>query len=120
VSRAARRQKLEAQLRSLEEQFSSDLVAALRECAAGTWGLFGQNDALAVEMPLLRSAYMKTAEALIHDGEEIEELRRELGFNEAFNPYKRFVEFRKMRGSNVPGEPKLAVQFLMELEIESN
>ncbi len=115
MSRASRRHKSEAQLRSLEEQFSINLVAALRECAAGTRGLFGQNDALAVEMPLLRSAYMKTANALIRDGDEIEELRRELGFTEAFNPYKRFVEFRKMRGSYVPGEPKLAMQFLEEL-----
>ena len=63
---------------------------------------------------------MKTADALIRDGDEIEELRRKLGFTEAFHPYKRFVEFRKMRGSNVRGEPKLAVQFLTELEIESN
>jgi hypothetical protein len=114
MSRAARRQKSEAQLRSLEEQFTSDLVAALRECAAGTWGLFGRND-LVIEWPR-----PKIVDKLIRDGEQIEELRRELGFTEPFHPYKRFLEFRQIRGSNVPGEPKLAVEFLKELEIGSS
>jgi hypothetical protein len=109
MSRAARRQKSEAQLRSLEEQFSSDLIAALRECAAGTWGLFGTND-LVIEM-----SRPKIVDKLVEDADEIEALRRELGFTEPFYPCQRFLEFRQMRGSNVPGEPKLAMQFLKEL-----
>jgi hypothetical protein len=104
--------KSEAQLRSLEEQFSTDLVAALRECAAGTWGLFGQND-LVTEW-----SRPKIVDKLIEDGEEIEDLRRELGFTEPFQPFKRFLEFRQMRGSNAPGESKLAIQFLKELGVE--
>lgn len=112
MSRAARRQKSVAQLRSLEEQFSTDLIAALRECAAGAWGMFGQND-LVIEW-----SRPKIVDKLIQDGDEIEELRRELGFTEPFQPFKRFLELRQMRGSNVPGEPKLAMQFLKELGVD--
>lgn len=118
MSRATRQQKLESQLRSLEEQFSTDLIAALRECAAGKWGMFGRNDALAGENRLLRSVYMKTAETLIERGYEIVELRKELGFTEPFQTFKRYLEFRQMRGSNLLGEPKIAMQFLEELGIE--
>lgn len=117
MSRAARRQKSEAQLRSLEEQFSAELVVALRECAAGTWGLFGRNDQVIEGQPepLKKILKSRRAEKLIEDGDEIEQLRRELGFTEPFSKYRRFLEFRQMRGSNVLGEPKLAMQFLKEL-----
>ena len=62
MSRMLRLEKAESQLRILEAQFLADLTAALRECAAGKWGMFGQNDHLAAEMPLLKSAYTDTAE----------------------------------------------------------
>jgi hypothetical protein len=110
VSRSSRRQKTETQLRVLEEQFVADLIAALKECAAGRWGLFGQND-LVIDI-----SRPKVVEKLLEEGEEIEVLRRELGVTESFHPFKRFLEFRQMRGSNVPGEPKLAMQFLKELQ----
>ena len=117
MSRAARRQKSEAQLRTLEDQFSTNLIAALRECAAGTWGLFGRNDLVidAQPQPLKEMLKSNVAEKLVRGGDKVEALRRELGFTEPFHPYKRFLEFRQMRGSNVPGEPKLAMQFLEEL-----
>ena len=52
MSRSGRRQKSEAQLRTLEDQFSTDLVAALKECAAGRWGLFSvRNDAVIERQP---------------------------------------------------------------------
>ena len=60
----------------------------------------------------------KIVDKLIEDGDEIENLRRELGLTEPFHPFKRFLEYRQMRGSNVPGEPKLAMQFLKELGVE--
>lgn len=106
-------------MRSLEEQFSIELVGALRECAAGTWGLFGRNDQVieAQPEPLKEMLKSKRAEKLIEDGDEIERLRRELGFTEPFSLYRRFLELRQMRGSNVPGEPKLAIQFLEELRV---
>jgi len=117
MSRTARRQRTEEQLRSLEEQFSTNLIAALRECAAGTWGMFGQSDLVikAQPQPLSEMLKSRVAEGLIAEGDEIERLRQELGFTEPFQAFKRFLEFRQMRGSNVPGEPKLATQFLKEL-----
>jgi hypothetical protein len=109
MGRAGRRQKSEAQLQSLEAKFLTDLIAALRECAAGRWGMFSCHEM----MPEMYRP--KTKGKLIEDGEEIEGLRRELGFTESFHPFKRFLEFRQMRGSNLPGEPKLAMQFLEAL-----
>jgi hypothetical protein len=109
MSRSTRRQKQEAQLRSPEDQFSTNLIAALRECAAGTWGLFGRNELL---VGMSRS---KNVDRLMEDGEEIERLRVELGLTEPFQPFKRFLEFRKMQSPNTLGEPKLAKQLLREL-----
>jgi hypothetical protein len=117
MSRSERRQKSEAQLRSLEEQFSSTLIAALRECAAGKWGMFGQNDAhFATAGKYVREfVRSKEADQLLETGEQIESLRQELGYTELFQPYRRYGEYRQMKGSNTSGEPKLAVRFLQEL-----
>jgi len=48
--------------------------------------------------------------------DEIAELRSHLGFGEASLLVERFLAYRAMRGSNVPGEPTLAIQFLDEIE----
>jgi len=111
--------KSEVQLRALEEQFSSDLVAALRECAAGRWGMFGRNDAVIQTLPpsLREVLKSKTAGQLLEAGEEVEHLRRELGYTESFLPYKRYLECRRMQGSNAPGEPKLARSLLEEIGV---
>jgi hypothetical protein len=115
VSQLSRRQKSEAKLRSLEEQFSNNLIAALCDCAAGKWGMFGQND-------LVDGPKSKVAQELLEAGEEIERLRQELGYTEPFQPFRRYLEYRQMKGSNTAGEPKLAYSFLKELgaSAESN
>ena len=115
--RTARRQRTEEHLQSLENQFLMNLIAALRECASRTWGMFGQNDPVikAQSQPLNQMLQSTAAESLIAEGNEIKRLRLELGFTEPFQAFMRFLEFRQMRGSNVPGEPKLAIQFLKEL-----
>ena len=46
MSQTSRRLRSETALRSLEEGFSTKLVEALRECASGKWGMFGQNDSV--------------------------------------------------------------------------
>src|ERR1017187_6541542 len=117
MSRVSKREKAETQLRILEEQFSNDLIVALRECAAGKWGIFGQNDHLASDSPLLASAYTATGEKLIEQGKEITEMRHELGYAEPFFLFERYRHYREMRSANLPGEPKLAAQFLAELGI---
>jgi len=71
--------------------------------------MFGRNDLV----PEVSQSGM--AEKLIADGNQIEQLRQELGHTEPFQPFKRYQEYRQMRGANVPGEPKLAAQFLEEL-----
>jgi hypothetical protein len=112
MSRTSRQEKAEARLRILEEQFLADLIAALRDCASGTWGMFGRNDHIIAALPEREMLKSKVAERLIEDGEELSCMRLELGFTEPFPPFKRFMEYRQMRGSSTPGEPKLAVEFL--------
>ena len=104
MSRSIRRQKSEAQLLSLEEQFTTNLVAALRECSAGTWGMFGRNDLVieAQPKPLKEMLKSTVAERLLEDGSEIEKLRRELGNTEPFEPFKRYLEYRQMGGRMCP------------------
>jgi hypothetical protein len=98
MSRSVRRSKAEARLAQLETEFVQRLTAALREYAAGRWGLFGQNnDLLSVKSP---------AVDLIALGEDIGGVRAELGLRESFMPFERFVLYREMRGPNTPGEPK--------------
>jgi|HubBroStandDraft_6_1064221.scaffolds.fasta_scaffold1235257_1 hypothetical protein len=120
MSRSTRRQKSEALLKSLEDQFSTNLITALRECAIGTWGMFGRNDDVIVrqENDVREMLKLKAAKELLGAGKEIERMRRELGLTEPFQPFKRFLEYGQMKGSHVPGEPKLAVQFLEELGAE--
>jgi hypothetical protein len=118
MSRSTRQGKSEVQLRTLEQNFSTDLINALRACAAGKWVMFGQNDAaLKSENRALRDRLKsKVAESLIAQGEEIVRLRRELGYTDGFSLFERYLEYRQMRSANTPGEPKLAEQFLRELE----
>jgi hypothetical protein len=118
MSRSARRQKSEAQLRTLEDQFSADLVTALRECAAGKWGMFGRNDAVIERQPGPLREFLESdvAAHLIELGEEIEERRRQLGIVQPFSPFERYLQYRQMHSANAPGESKLAVEFLLELQ----
>ncbi len=117
MSQSARRGKLEAQLRTLEEGFTADLISELRECAAGRWGLFGQNDSVIERQPkpLRDSLRSRSAARLIEDGEAIRRLRDELGYTEPFSLFERYLHYRQMRSANSPGEPKVAAQLLSEL-----
>ncbi len=77
--------------------------------------MFGRNDSLAADIPLLRSVYMKTAETLIEQGKQITSLRRSLGYTDGLPLFERYLEYRQMQSANAPGKPKLAIQFLREL-----
>src|SRR5580704_14762692 len=101
MSRSARRQKAEGQLRTLEDQFSTDLFAALKECAAGKWGLFGRNDAVIERQPgpLREMLHSDVSSHLIGLGEEIEGLRRRLGVLEPFPPFERYMQYRQMQSA---------------------
>jgi hypothetical protein len=99
-----RRAKIERDLDLAETHFEEELVSALRACAAGHWGVFGRN-----------GEHWDDGGALIALGDEISELRKQLGYTEGFELYDRFVTYRRRRGSNDPGEPKLAQAFLVEI-----
>lgn len=118
MSRESRRQKLDATLNRLESEFNTLLVSELRTCANGRWGLFGQNDHVFdnVAPQLQNRLRSPAAQALIELGEEITRLRKELGHADEFEPYAKYLEYRSLRSSNAPGEPKLAAQFLRELD----
>lgn len=114
--RANARKSLEGELKLLEASYKSLLAAALERCASGAWGLFGQNDRVAEANPNLKSLYRSAdVEELLEMASEIKRVRDVLGYTESYALCERFDQYRAMKGANVPGEPKLAKQFLSEI-----
>ena len=106
-----KRQKVqEMRLYEIEGEFMILLRSCLRECAQGRYGLFGQNDRLNPEE--LYGAWPE-ANRLRDLAQEIKSLRHEFGQTNKF--CERFIQLCSMRGSNVPGEPKLATALLAEI-----
>jgi hypothetical protein len=83
------------------------LRGALRSCAGGRWGLLGQYP---------EQYRLKEAEQLETLGREIVALRQELGIAVEFWHYSHFIHYRSIQGSTAPGEPRLAKEFLDEIE----
>jgi hypothetical protein len=103
-----KREKIrEMRLVQIESEFRSLLISCLEECARGRYGLFGQNSHLDPER-----RYWRWPEAVrLKDlAEEIESIRRQFG--EVNEECGRFLQLCSLKGSNVPGEPKLALSFL--------
>ena len=97
-------------LDGLESEFRSLLPPVLRECAAGRWGLFGQNDGYDGSKYL----FWSEAELLKSMAIEIRSIRQDFG--ESNPDVERFLHYCSLRGSNLPGEPRLAQSLLDELE----
>jgi hypothetical protein len=98
----------QTRLASLEADFISLLPNVLTECSHGRWGVFGHNEH-AEENRWLR---WPEAEQLKAVAQEIQAIRQQF---EQPNPIvDRFLEVCRRRGSNVPGEPKLALALLQE------
>jgi hypothetical protein len=104
-----RRPTKEQRLNSLENDFRPLLLACLRECADGRYGLFGQNDGAGM------AGYSEwdEAEELKEIAVEIREIRAEFG--QPDSQVDEFLRLCSLRGSNVPGEPKLAKVFMDEI-----
>ena len=108
----------ERRLEALESAYRDLLLSALRRCAAGVWGLFGHNDAAigrlgkATQSRLLHPSVSE----LLELGSQIERMRRQLGYSEPFQRHARLLHLRSSHESNTPGEPKLARQWLDELQ----
>jgi hypothetical protein len=93
-------------------------MASLRKCAAGTWGLFGQNDdsyAAAFGTKSLDHFVSNDVRELVEMVGQIETIRARLGYAEPHPLCQRFKAYRALRGQNVPGEPKLAKAFFDEI-----
>ena len=101
-------------LSNLESEFRTLLPRVLKECAAGRWGLFGQNDALDGSKYL----FWAEAEQLKAIAAEIRSIRRD-DFGEPNADVERFLYYCSIRGSNALGEPRLAQAFLNELASRS-
>lgn len=110
----------ERRLLGLEAQYREILIDALRTCAQGGSLLLGQNERVLERHSPALAARLRPAELdeLLDLGEEIGALRAKLGFPDAFALHERFLKLRASHGPNTPGEPKLAAQWLDELESE--
>jgi hypothetical protein len=108
---AKRSQIQERKLDELEVEFKSLLLACLRECGQGRYGLFGQNDHLDPEGKYLNWPEAKRLKELAY---EIKSFR--LDFGQPNQTCERYLQLCSLRGANVPGEPKLAIAFLNDIE----
>ena len=109
MSRADRLERLDSQRLAHEAEFADLLIAALRETAGGSWGLFGHNSD-----KFTRKLWDTRVAELIELGEQIDEMRAALGLQ----PFALLAEFQASRGpvpSNAPGEPKQAKAWLERL-----
>ena len=104
-----RAQIQQRRLEELETEFERSLIPVLKECAAGRWGVFGQNEHLE------ESKYLRwpAAEDLKRRAQQIRILRAEFGQTDFV--VERFWHYCSLRGANVPGEPKLAKALLDEI-----
>jgi hypothetical protein len=104
-----KREKIKGRrLEQLEAEFHPLLISCLEECARGRYGLFGQNEHLGPWW------HWEEAERLKEVAREIIEIKSESG--EQASECERLLLYCSLRGPNVVGEPKLAVQFLNEIE----
>lgn len=96
---------------ALEREYRTKLIAALQDCAAGQWGLFGTQDHFNVE----GLKFSEAARALLVLGEEICAIRARTG-GDRFALHDEFVASRGRRSdANEPGEPKRAKAWLERL-----
>lgn len=80
----------------------------LRACAAGRWGLFGSDQ--------FAGYFGPASSELVEQIDEIDALRRRLGYTEPNPLGAKFLALRKWHDSNRPGDPKLAATLLSELD----
>jgi len=112
---ARREEALEKDRQSLETAYFDALLVALRDCADGRWGLFGQNEGT-LPAYLEERHLPESARRLDAIGDELVAVREKMGFADLFAPMQRLVELRAEQGSNRPGEPRMAQMFLNELK----
>jgi hypothetical protein len=106
-----KREKIrEMRLAEIEEEFRELLLSCLRQCAAGRWGLFGQNDHIDNYELYYGWPEAKRLRGLAQELRSIQ-----IEFGQANKTCELFLELCALRGQNVPGEPKLAAEFLAKI-----
>lgn len=103
----------EMRLAEIEGEFLLLLRSCLRICAQGRYGLFGQND---LADPDGRYFGWPEAKRLKGLALEIKSIRLESG--QKNESCERFLQLCLLQGPNVPGEPRLATEFLAEIDRE--
>jgi hypothetical protein len=114
VSRASRIEKELRTLAALDREYEALLRDALRSCAGGYLGMFGQNDAVLEGAGYARLSSQEAIE-LLELGTRIAQHRADLVLEE-YPLHARFLAYRSLHGANVPGEATLAATFLRELD----
>ncbi|MBB5685152.1 hypothetical protein [Sphingobium boeckii] len=109
MARADRLERMENQRIALEEDYLALLLAALKRCAAGHWGLFDHTKDRAA-----RASVAAEIEALIETGDAIDDLREKLGM-EIFALHQEFLAARGPVKASAVGEPKQARAWLDRL-----
>jgi hypothetical protein len=110
MAKAQRLERMDHRRTELESEYREFLVAALREAAAGSWGLFDHNQDRSA-----RAKWAATVTELCDRGQEIDRLRADLGL-ERFALHQQFEASRGPVPSTAPGEPKQARAWLGQLE----
>lgn len=96
----------------LEVAYRAELIAALKVAAGGKWGLFDHKADRTAQ-----AAVKPVIDSLAEIGEEIDELREQLGL-EAYALQQRFLAARGPVGADAVGEPKQAKAWLDALARE--
>ena len=109
MAKADRLERLDVRRTEAEAEYLSALISALQRAAAGSWGLFGHN-----QDRVAAAKWAPTVEQLCDLGQEIDEMRADLGME----PFPLHEDFEASRGpvsSSAPGEPKQAKAWLARL-----
>lgn len=113
MAKADRLERLDSRRVELEGDYREAMLAALRQCAAGSWGLFAHTKDKSAQ-----AKWAPIVTALCDAGQEIDEMRATLGLE----PFALHEEFEASRGpvpSTAPGEPKQAAAWLKRLELSA-
>ena len=113
MARADRLERLDRRRIELEADYREALIAALKETAAGNWGLFDHR-----QSKHDRARIADAVAELTGLAEEIADLREQLMMDEPFALHAQFLAARGPVGSQAVGEPKQARAWLERLAAE--
>ncbi|RYY28328.1 MAG: hypothetical protein EOP62_03785 [Sphingomonadales bacterium] len=110
MAKADRLEALDLRRAEMEVEYKDALLAALRDTAAGKWGLFDHN-----QDRVTRAKIAPVVDNLTDLGESIDAAREKLGL-EPFALHHEFLASRGKVSSHAVGEPKQARAWLDRLE----